>query len=66
MNYREKTALVMQAKVGDRWVHCKTGRFAQIIGIVGRDFLLAHESGRTSRKQMHYFAGDFDPPKPQG
>lgn len=61
LTYLERCALLKTLKEGDVWKHRKTGRQAEVLAIHGMDIELRHESGRVSRKQDHYFAGDFEP-----
>lgn len=60
-DYATRCELAKKAKPGDIWRHRKTGKTAEVIAHCGMDIELRHESGRVTRKQDHYFAGDFEP-----
>lgn len=64
LSYLDRCKLVKTIKPGDVWTHRKTGKRAEVLAVLGRDLELQHESGRISRKQDHYFAGDFEPMPP--
>lgn len=59
-DYDEMCRKALQTKVGDVWVHRKTGKKAVVVG--RPDWFrvqLKHESGRETIKQHHYLASDF-------
>jgi hypothetical protein len=61
LSYEEKCRLAEKAAKGDTWLNKKTGKKATITANSWNGVSLLHESGRTGKKQHHYFAYDFYP-----
>ena len=63
MTFQEQCKIAEACSVGDVWVNNKTKRKCTVttkgfrFDLIG----LKHESGRLTRIQYHYFAGDYHP-----
>jgi len=44
---------------GGKWINNKTNKIVEVIERQGYDLILKHESGRITKKQDHYFVGDY-------
>jgi hypothetical protein len=62
MDYKERCKVARETRLGDNWVHRKTGKSVIVQGRVGLyGVKLLHQSGRRTIKLDHYLASDYEP-----
>jgi hypothetical protein len=58
--YKERCEQARNTTNGDNWRHIKTGKTVIVLNRIGFGINLLHQSGRRTRKQDHYLAGDYE------
>lgn len=62
--YKEQIALVESAPIGSQWKALRGGKVVTLVGFFNRGYerfvRLRHETGKETKKLVHYFAQEYD------